>query len=160
MRDLNRPNTKWNFFNLDIKVVLDNQPLVGTGPLPDWLRNMAHGRTMTVLDTFSDNLCLWRCLAVYRGTIPHRSTTAALQLAQGYVGAHCEKTSLNELDNVERYLNANKPLEKWLGIRLYEPERTEAEEVVWYLCRNTIPQIKNLVTIEVFDGYTFLFKEI
>lgn len=24
MRDLNRPNTKWNFLNLDIKVVLDN----------------------------------------------------------------------------------------------------------------------------------------
>ncbi|XP_020614924.1 uncharacterized protein LOC110053075, partial [Orbicella faveolata] len=33
-----RPNTKWvfeSFFNVDLKVVLDRQPLVGTGPLPD-----------------------------------------------------------------------------------------------------------------------------
>ena len=42
-----RPNTKWvfeAFFNVDLKVVLDRKPLVGTGPLPDWLRNLAHSR--------------------------------------------------------------------------------------------------------------------
>ena len=41
-----RPSTKWefvSFFNVDVKVVLDRQPLLGTGPLPDWLRNLAHG---------------------------------------------------------------------------------------------------------------------
>jgi len=35
---VDRPNTKRvfeNFFNVDVKVVLDRQPLVGTGPLPD-----------------------------------------------------------------------------------------------------------------------------
>ena len=40
-----RPDTKWIFeshFNVDVKVVLDRQPLMGTGPLPDWLRNLAH----------------------------------------------------------------------------------------------------------------------
>ena len=44
-----RPNTKWIFeghFNVDVKVVLDRQPLMGTGPLPDWLRNLAHSRSM------------------------------------------------------------------------------------------------------------------
>lgn len=46
LRDIKRPNLKWRFqyfFNLDLKAVLDRQPLVGTGPLPDWLRNFAHG---------------------------------------------------------------------------------------------------------------------
>ena len=42
---IERPDTKWVFdshFNVDVKVVLDRQPLMGTGPLPDWLRNLAH----------------------------------------------------------------------------------------------------------------------
>ena len=41
------PNTKWTFIkfsNIEVKAVLDNQPMLGTGPLPDWLRNLAHGR--------------------------------------------------------------------------------------------------------------------
>ena len=49
-----RPNMKWafkGFFNVDVKVVLDRQPLVGTGPLSDWLRNLAHSRAMMALDT-------------------------------------------------------------------------------------------------------------
>ena len=48
-----RPNTKWefvSFFNVDVKVVMDRQPLLGTGPLPDWLRNLAHGGAMVALD--------------------------------------------------------------------------------------------------------------
>ena len=43
--NINRPDTKWVFekhFNVDVKVVLDRQPLLGTGPLPDWLRNLSH----------------------------------------------------------------------------------------------------------------------
>ena len=39
-------------FSLDLKVVLDRSPLLGTGPLPDWLRNLAHGRAMVGLDTY------------------------------------------------------------------------------------------------------------
>ena len=35
---IKRPSTKWvfvSFFNVDVKVVLDGEPLLGTGPLPD-----------------------------------------------------------------------------------------------------------------------------
>ena len=59
--NINRPDTKWvfeNHFNVDIKVVLDRQPLLGTGPLPDWLRNLAHNHSILALDTYKDNLCL------------------------------------------------------------------------------------------------------
>ena len=71
-------------FNVDVKVVFDRQPLLGTGPLPGWLRNLAHSHNMVALDTYKDNLCLWRCIAVHRGSRPDRSTTAAWELAKGY----------------------------------------------------------------------------
>ena len=61
--NINRPSTKWRFegfTTLDVKAVLDRQPLLGTGSLPDWLRNLAHSRAMMALDNFQDNLCLWR----------------------------------------------------------------------------------------------------
>ena len=47
------------------KGLLAGQPLLGTCPLPDLLRNLARSRAMVALDTFDDNLCLWRCIAVY-----------------------------------------------------------------------------------------------
>jgi len=106
-------NTKWafeGFFNVDVKVVLDRQPLVGTGPLPDWLRNLAHSRAMVALDTYRDNLCLWRCLAVHRGACTDRCTKEARSLAQSFYKlkafpAKWEKTSLDELCKVELHLN-------------------------------------------------------
>ena len=111
--NINRPDTKWvfeNHYNVDVKVVLDRKPLLGTGPLPDWLRNLSHSRNMIALDTYKDNLCLWRCIAVHRGSIPHRSTTAARELAKGFLNleaapSDCQKTSLDKLDEVEKHLN-------------------------------------------------------
>jgi len=99
--NIERPNTKWVFeayFNVDVKVVLDRQPLLGTGPLPDWLRNLSHSRNMQALDTYKDNLCLWRCIAVHRGSRPDRSTTAARELAKSFFNLkatpqNCRKTS-------------------------------------------------------------------
>jgi len=58
----------------EVKVVHDNQPMLGTGLLPDWLRNLAHGCAMVALDTFNDNLCLWHCIAVYCRAWADRST--------------------------------------------------------------------------------------
>ena len=36
--NIERPNTKWAFIkfsNIEVKAVIDNQPMLGTGPLPD-----------------------------------------------------------------------------------------------------------------------------
>ncbi|KAL9964566.1 hypothetical protein ACROYT_G028222 [Oculina patagonica] len=129
--NIKRPSTKWkfvSFFNVDVKVVLDRQPLLGTGPLPDWLRNLAHGRSMVALDTYLDNLCLWRCIAVHRGARIDRSTAAARGLAKSFfeletVPTDCPKTSLDEFDKVERHLNQGAAFSDWLGIRVYEPVR-------------------------------------
>ena len=96
--------------------------MLGTGPLPEWLRNLSHGRNMISLDTFQDNLCPWRCIAVHRGVRPDRCTQAAKQLAKGFFKSDLvPRTSLDELDKVEVYLNKGKQLSAWVGIRVYEP---------------------------------------
>ena len=167
---IERPNTKWIFeghFNADVKVVLDRQPLMGTGPLPPWLRNLAHaarGQAMVSLDTYRDNLCLWRCIAVHKGARPDRSTKAAQGLAKSFfklrnTPTDCEKTSLDELEKVEMHLNKGTAFSGWLGIRVYTPERTETE-VVWHLTRNPAPQFKNVMTIGIFGKHAFLIKDI
>ena len=125
-----RPTTKWvfvSFMHVEAKVVLDRQPLLGTGPLPDWLRNLAHGKSMVALDTFQDNLCLWRCIAVHRGARPDQSTEAARELARSFFNLttapkDCPKTCLGELEKVERHLNKGLIFPDWLGIKVYEPE--------------------------------------
>ena len=165
--NIERPNTKWIFeghFNVDVKVVLDRQPLMGTGPLPDWLRNRAHGRSMVALDTYRDNMCLWRCIAVHRGARPDRSTKAAQDLAKSFfklrnTPTNCSKTSLDELEKVEMQLNKGTAFSGWLGIRVYVPERV-GTEVVWHLTRNPAAQFKNVMTIGVFKEHAFLIKDI
>ena len=165
---IERPNTKWIFeghFNADVKVVLDRQPLMGTGPLPDWLRNRAHGRSMVALDTYRDNMCLWRCIAVHRGARPDRSTKAAQDLAKSFfklrnTPTNCSKTSLDELEKVEIHLNKGTAFSGWLGIRVYVPERVDDKEVVWHLTRNPAAQFKNVMTIGIFKEHAFLIKDI
>ena len=178
---IERPDTKWIFeahFNVDVKVVLDRQPLMGTGPLPDWLRNLAHaarGHAMVALDTYRDNLCLWRCIAVHRGARPDRSTKAAQDQAKSFyklknTPKDCGKTSLDELEKVEMHLNKGKAFPDWLGIRVYTPELANADEiemgletnptVVWHLIRNPAPQVKNIMTIGIFGEHAFLIKDI
>ena len=166
--NIERPNTKWVFrgySDVEVKVVLDRQPLLGTGPLPDWLRNLAHGRSMLALDTYQDNLCLWRCIAVHRGTRPDRSTTAARDLAKSFFKLRAApndspKTSLDELDQVERHLNQELDFSDWLGIRVYEPECEIDGGVVWHLRRNLPAKLTNILTIGIYEGHAFVIKDI
>ena len=165
---IERPNTKWIFeghFNVDLKVVLSRQPLMGTGPLPHWLRNLAHSRAMVALDTYKDNMCLWRCIAVHRGARPDRSTKAAQDLAKSFyklknTPKDYGKTSLDELEKVEMHINRGTAFSNWLGIRVYMPDREEDAEVVWHLIRNPAPQFKNVMTIGVYAEHAFLIKDI
>ena len=166
--NINRADTKWvfeNHFNVDIKIIFDRQPLLGTGPLPNWLRNLAHNRSMLALDTYKDNLCLWRCIAVHRGSRRDRSTTAAWELAKSFFNLivtpnDCRKTSLDELDEVEKHLNKKQIFKDWLGICVYEPERMEDGEVVWHLRRKPPAKLTNILTIGIYEGHAFIIKDI
>ena len=61
-----RPNTQWSYEKTELvyaKVIFDRHPLfLGVGRLPDWLRNK---RGVLFLDTYRDNRCLFRCIAVH-----------------------------------------------------------------------------------------------
>ena len=170
LENIERPDRKWvfvEFFNVDVKVVLDRQPLLGTGPLPDWLRNLGRERAgpMVALDTYKDNLCLWRCIADHRGTRPDRSTQTARELAKSSFKLDTApndlpKTSLDELDKVERYLNHRKVLAHWLGIRVFEPECEDGGEMIWHLRRNPSSFLQNILTIGIYEGQAFFIKNI
>lgn len=127
-----------NFFSVDVKAVFDCQPLLVTGPLPYWLRNLAHSWVMIALDTFQDNLCLRCCIAVHCAVRPDPSTQVARRLAESFfkllTGSNdCPWSSLGELDRVGKHLNQGVVFSDWLGIQVYEPEREEDGEVVWHL---------------------------
>ena len=90
---INRPNTKWVFEKhlfIDLKVILDRQPLqIGLGRLPDWIRNK---REVISLDTYNDNLCLFRCIAVHRGAHKRDNTRRTRELAQSFFVAYPKLT--------------------------------------------------------------------
>ena len=48
---------------VQIKLIASNEPLMGCGLLPKWLRKK---RCINALDTFDDNLRVWRCLGLYK----------------------------------------------------------------------------------------------
>ena len=87
--NIDRPSTKWVFQRhvlVDLKVILDRQPLqIGLGHLPDWLRNK---HEVMSLDTYDDNNCLFRCLAVYRGADRRFNTRRTRELAQSFSAAY------------------------------------------------------------------------
>jgi len=70
------------------------------------------------------------------------------------------KTSLDDSDKVERYLNQGAAFPDWLGIRVYEPERGEDGEGVWHLRRNPSTKLSNILTIGIYEGHAFVIKDI
>lgn len=120
---------------------------------------------MKALDYFNDNLCLWRCIAVFRGARVDRSTQAARELLKSfykldYSPNYFPKTSINELDKIERHFNQGKPLSDWFGIRVFEPKREGTGEVIWHLTRNPSGVLKDVLTIGIYEGHTFFIKDI
>ena len=85
LSNTNRPSTKWsyNFTKaVYVKVILDRHPLfLGLGRLPDWLRNK---RGVLSLDTYEDNLCLFRCIAVHWGATPKRNMRKTQELEASF----------------------------------------------------------------------------
>ena len=73
---------------------------------------------------------------------------------------NCRRTSLDELEKVEKFLNEKQILKDWLGIRVYEPERLKDGEVVWHLSRTPPAKLTNILTIGIYEGHAFIIKDI
>ena len=135
----------------------------GTRVLPEWLRKK---RCINALDTFDDNLCVWRCLALYkrkdvkRGA--ERSTKEALKLAREFYSDNKLKrkdvraTKLVDFEGIAKHLNVN--------IMLYESEKESGEDAskIWKLVygktqyKNTLPTIN----MGLFKGHCFYINKI
>ena len=138
---------------------------MGCGPLSDWLRNK---RGIYALDIFDDNLCVWRCLAIYkrlaRGEkiwVQERNRNAALNLAREYYGDNNLKkrdvrpTELVDFEGIARHRNVN--------IMLYEPKKDWGKDAgsMWRLAYNKAQHKNNLPTINMglLGGHCFYIKK-
>ena len=120
MTKLERPDTKLVFqrwVQVEVKAILVEQPLLGQGRLPNWLRNK---RDLYALHTFGDNMCRFRCIVVHRGARPDRCTKEAIELAKQFWWPTNDR-QVQALRAVE-FTELKKAEEKFkLGIHVYEP---------------------------------------
>ena len=74
------------FKQLQIKLVSSNEPLLGCGPLPNWLRKKWCIYVVYGNNERNDNLCVWQCLVtcsdVSKNREKDRTTKEALILAR------------------------------------------------------------------------------
>ena len=151
---IDRPNTKWVFEKhlfIDLKVILDRQPLeIGIGRLPDWIRNK---REVISLDTFNDNLCIFRCMAVYHGADKQYNTRRTRELAQSFFAAHPKLTviTLKQFHLLERHFKQ--------GIAAYSVTN-EGDFVLSYTPSRYDKVYQPTMTIGVYEEHAFLITDI
>ena len=107
---------------------------MGCGPLRDWLRNK---RCIYAVGTFDENLCVWRCLVIYKrhargekSQVEKRKCEAALNLECEYHGENKLKnrdvkpTKLVGFEDTARHHNVN--------IMLYKPKKDMLKDADLY----------------------------
>ena len=102
------------FGHVQIKIISTGEPLLGCGPLPDWLRKKRCIYALDGTEDRIDNLCMWRCLAVhYRGDRKQRekfTTREALNLAVKLIVKFNQRSYLwgqgvTNFDELEKFSN-------------------------------------------------------
>ena len=113
------------FKHVQIRLVASNEPLMGLRITAGLVKRQA---LYLCLDTFDDNICAWRCLALYKwlargekNRVQEGNRNAALNLAHEYYGDNNLKkrdvrpTKLVDFEGIAGHRNVN--------IILYEPKR-------------------------------------
>ena len=152
------------FDHVQIKIISTREPLLGCGPLPDWLRKKRCIYALDGTEERVDNLCMWRCLAVhYRGDRKQRekfTTREALNLARKYYEnpklkrEDVRATKLVDMEGISRKFNIN--------IRIFEP-RTNSEKAPWRLVygQNQYKKgRKDDINLGMLDGHCFYIKSL
>ena len=129
------------FNHVQIKLIASNEPLMGFGLLPEWFQKKS---CINALDTFDDNLCVWRYLAIYsRRDVKRGSefvTKEALKLAREYYTdsklkrKNVRATKLIDFEGIAKHLNVN--------IMLYKPKNDTGK--VWRLVYGKIQHFKEM----------------
>ena len=164
LKDIVEEQTNQDYIGIeDIKLIASNEPLMGCGLLPEWLRKK---RCINALDTFDDNLCVWRCLAIYtRRDVKRGSefvTKEALNLAREFYSDNKLKrkdvraTKLVDFEGIAKHFNVN--------IMLYESEKESGEDAgkIWRVVYGKTQYKDTLPTINMglFKGHCFYINKI
>ena len=149
--------------HVQIKLITSNEPLTGCGLLLEWLRKK---RCIHSLDTFNNNLCVRRCLAIYSRRDVKRGSEfvkkEALKLAREFCSDNKLKrkdvraTKLVDFEGIAKHFNVN--------IMLYESKKESGEHAgkIWRLVhgknqyRDTLPTIN----MALLKGHCFYINKI
>ena len=150
-----RSNTQWAYVNTQmvyVKVILDRHPLfLGLGRLPDWLRNK-HG--VLSLDTYRDNRCLFRCIAVHWGAHVRDNMRKTRELEEAFFA---QRPGLRN-----RLTDKHLPLlEKHFkqGIAAYTVQ-PNGDFVLTHLPAKYDKVGRPVLTIGIYAGHAFLIRDI
>ena len=149
------------FKHVQIKLVSSNEPLLGCGPLPDWLRKKRCIYAVDGKNERTDNLCVWRCLAIYtRGSAKReteRTTREALTLAREYYGNDKLKRQDVWATRLVDFLGIAKKFS--INIRVYEL-RKNSEKAPWRLVfgQNQYKEKLDTINLGMFGGHCFYIK--
>ena len=150
-----RPNTKWSYEltkSVYVKAILDRHPLfLGLGQLPDWLRNK---RGVLSLDTYDDNRCLFRCIAVHWGAHVRDNMRKTRELENSFF---TQRPGLrNRLTNKHLSL-----LEKHFkqGIAAYTVQ-PNGDFILTHVPANYDQVGRPLLNMGLYDGHAFLITDL
>ena len=158
------------FDHIRIKIISTREPLLGCGPFPDWLRKKRCIYGPDGVKEETDNLCVWRCLAVhYRGDRKKRekfTTRKALNLAREYYKdpnlkrGDVRAMKLVDMEYSGRIVEGIS--QKFnINIRIFEP-KTNSEKAPWRLvygqnqCRKGR---KDDINLGMLAGHCFYIKK-
>ena len=150
-----RPNTQWAYektLMIYVKVILDRQPLrIGFGRLPDWLRNK---KRVIPLDTYRDNDCLFRCIAVHWGAHVRRNIRRTRELAEAVFAQHPglrNRLTDKHLPLLEKHFKQ--------GIAAYTVQ-PNGDFVLTHLPANYDKIGRPVLTMGIYEGHAFLILDI
>ena len=149
------PDTKWTYVRTKrvyVKVILDRHPLfLGLGRLPDWLRNK---RGVLSLDTYRDNRCLFRCIAVHQGAKVRDNMRKTRELENDFFAQHPglrNRLTDKHLSLLERHFKQ--------GIAAYTVQ-PNGDFILTHFPANYHKVGKPVLTMGLYAGHSFLIKNL
>ena len=149
------PDTKWTYVRTKrvyVKVILDRHPLfLGLGRLPDWLRNK---RGVLSLDTYRDNRCLFRCIAVHQGAKVRDNMRKTRELENAFFAQHPglrNRLTDKHLPLLERHFKQ--------GIAAYTVQ-PNGDFILTHFPANYHKVGKPVLTMGLYAGHAFLIKNL
>ena len=123
---------------------------IGLGRLPDWIRNK---REVLSLDNYNDNICLFRCMAVHRGSHKRDNTRRTRALAQSFFATHPKLTIITsqQFHLLERHFKQ--------GIAAYSVTN-EGDFVLTYTPSHYDKVSHPTMAIGLYEGHAFLITDI